>query len=309
MAIDVSYDLRTAVYDRLQRLDFATHDRMDTGQVVSRASSDVGMMLAILSIVPILLGNVVLLVVSLIVMTVLSPALTLIALLMVPLLLVTGLKMRNAVFPATWDAQQRAGEVAGVVDEAVTGVRVVKGFGQEERELRHLAGTAEGLYQSRTRLVRIQALYTPTLSSIPVLGQVAVLVFGGWLAMEGHISLGTFLAFSSYLIQMVSPVRMLATAMAITQQARAAPSGCSTSSTRPSNIVDAPDAVDARPGALGDPLRPTSTSTTTRAAATCSTGSTSPCAPARPWRWWARAARASRPQRCSCHASTTCRRG
>ena len=62
MAIDVSYDLRTAVYDRLQRLDFATHDRMDTGQVVSRASSDVGMMLAILSIVPILLGNVVLLV-------------------------------------------------------------------------------------------------------------------------------------------------------------------------------------------------------------------------------------------------------
>ena len=147
VAIDVSYDLRTAVYDRLQRLDFATHDRMDTGQVVSRASSDVGMMLAILSIVPILLGNVVLLVVSLIVMAVLSPPLTLIALLMVPLLLVTGLKMRNAVFPATWDAQQRAGEVAGVVDEAVTGVRVVKGFGQEERELRHLAGTAEGPLQ------------------------------------------------------------------------------------------------------------------------------------------------------------------
>ena len=243
VAIDVSYDLRTAVYDRLQRLDFATHDRMDTGQVVSRASSDVGMMLAILSIVPILLGNVVLLVVSLIVMTVLSPALTLIALLMVPLLLVTGLKMRNAVFPATWDAQQRAGEVAGVVDEAVTGVRVVKGFGQEERELRHLAGTAEGLYKSRTRLVRIQALYTPTLSSIPVLGQVAVLFFGGWLAMEGHISLGTFLAFSSYLIQMVSPVRMLATALAITQQARAGAERLLDILDTPSNIVDAPDAV------------------------------------------------------------------
>src|SRR4029077_12438642 len=243
VAIDVSYDLRTAVYDRLQRLDFATHDRMDTGQGVSRASRDRGMMLAILSIVPILLGNVVLLVVSLIVMTVLSPALTLIALLMVPLLLVTGLKMRNAVFPATWDAQQRAGEVAGVVDEAVTGVRVVKGFGQEERELRHLAGTAEGLYKSRTRLVRIQALYTPTLSSIPVLGQVAVLFFGGWLAMEGHISLGTFLAFSSYLIQMVSPVRMLATALAITQQARAGAERLLDILDTPSNIVDAPDAV------------------------------------------------------------------
>src|SRR4029079_16854584 len=74
VAIDVSYDLRTAVYDRLQRLDFATPDRRAACQVWPRASSDVGMMLAILSIVPILLGNVVLLVVSLIVMTVLSPA-------------------------------------------------------------------------------------------------------------------------------------------------------------------------------------------------------------------------------------------
>src|SRR3954469_14308636 len=127
VAIDVSYDLRTAVYERLQRLDFATHDRMDTGQGVSRAPSapgpvvprpppDVGSMLGVLSILPILLGNVVLLVVSLIVMAFLSPTLTLIALAMVPLLLITGLKMRKAVFPATWHAQQRAGEVAGVVD-------------------------------------------------------------------------------------------------------------------------------------------------------------------------------------------------
>src|SRR6478735_850312 len=243
VAIDVSYDLRTSVFDRLQRMDFTTHDRMDTGQVVSRASSDVGMMLAILSIVPILLGNVVLLVVSLIVMTVLSPALTLIALLMVPLLLVTGLKMRNAVFPATWDAQQRAGEVAGVVDEAVTGVRVVKGFGQEQRELRHLSDTAGDLYRSRTRLVKIQALYTPTLSSIPVFGQVAVLAVGGWLAIEGYLTLGTFLAFSSYLVQMVSPVRMVATALAVAQQARAGGERLLDILDTPIGIVDAPDAV------------------------------------------------------------------
>jgi ATP-binding cassette, subfamily B, bacterial len=247
VALDVSYDLRTAVYDHLQRLDFATHDRMDTGQVVSRASSDVGMMLAILSIVPILLGNVVLLVVSLIVMSILSPALTLIALLIVPLLLITGLKMRRAVFPATWDAQQRAGEVAGVVDEAVTGVRVVKGFGQEQRELRHLSDTAGDLYRSRTRLVRIQSLYTPTLSSIPVFGQVAVLAVGGWLAIEGHLTLGTFLAFSSYLVQMVSPVRMVATALAVAQQARAGGERLLDILDTPIGIVDAPDAVSIGP--------------------------------------------------------------
>ncbi len=68
-------------------------------------------------------------------MVVLSPPLTLVVLLTLPLLLVVALRLRTTIFPATWDAQQRAGEVAGVVDEAVTGVRVVKGFGQEDREL------------------------------------------------------------------------------------------------------------------------------------------------------------------------------
>jgi ATP-binding cassette subfamily B protein len=108
-----------------------------------------------------------------------------------------------------------------VVDEAVTGVRVVKGFGQEDRELGHLADAGEDLYKARTRLVRLQARYTPVLSSIPVLGQVAVLAYGGWLAIEGHITLGTFLAFSSYLVQLVAPVRMFALLMAVISQARA----------------------------------------------------------------------------------------
>ena len=65
------------------------------------------------------------------------------------------MKMRSQIFPATWHAQQRVGEVAGVVDESVTGVRVVKGFGQEDRELAHLADAASGLFASRSRLVRL----------------------------------------------------------------------------------------------------------------------------------------------------------
>ena len=216
------------------------------------------------------------------------------------MLLITGLKMRRAVFPATWDAQQRAGEVAGVVDEAVTGVRVVKGFGQERRELRHLADTAGDLYRSRTRLVRIQSLYTPTLSSIPVFGQVAVLAVGGWLAIEGHLTLGTFLAFSSYLLQMVSPVRMVATALAVAQQARAG-------GERLLDILDTPIRHRRRarrrrhrPGAPRDPLRARPLPPHARRPPTCSAASTSRCAPARPSPSSAPAARASRRRRCSC---------
>jgi ATP-binding cassette subfamily B protein len=221
VSLDVQFDLRNAIYERLQRLDFAAHDSMQTGQLVSRASSDLGLLQGLLSFLPILLGNVVMLVLSLVVMTILSPLLTLVMLVTLPLLLIVSLRLRRTIFPATWDAQQRAGDVAGVVDEAVTGVRVVKGFGQEDREVERLAATARELYGSRARLVRLQAKFTPLLAAIPAFAQVAVLALGGWLALQGQVTLGTFLAFSSYLVQLVAPVRMLANLMAIGQQARA----------------------------------------------------------------------------------------
>src|SRR5207248_2345106 len=221
VSLDVQYDLRNAVYERLQRLDFASHDQLQTGQLVSRANSDVGLLQGLLMFMPIMLGNLVFLVMALAVMVYYSPPLTIVALLAVPAMLAVTLRLRTTIFPASWDAQQRAGEVAGVVDEAVTGVRVVKGFGQEDREIAHLADTAGGLFRSRARLVTLQARYMPMLQAVPVLAQVAVLGFGGWLAMHGHLTLGTFLAFSSYMVQLVAPVRMFATLIAVGQQARA----------------------------------------------------------------------------------------
>ena len=221
VSLDVQYDLRNAVYERLQRLDFASHDQLQTGQLVSRANSDVGLLQGLLMFMPIMLGNLVFLVMALAMMVYYSPPLTIVALLAVPAMLAVTLRLRTTIFPASWDAQQRAGEVAGVVDEAVTGVRVVKGFGQEDREIEHLADTAGGLFRSRARLIKLQARYTPMLQAVPVLAQVAVLGFGGWLAMHGHLTLGTFLAFSSYMVQLVAPVRMFATLIAVGQQARA----------------------------------------------------------------------------------------
>ena len=221
VALDVQYDLRNAIYERLQRLDLGSHDELSTGQLVSRASSDVGLLQGMLSFLPITAGNLVMVVVSLVVMVILSPLLTVVALVAVPALAWVALSLRTKVFPATWDAQQRAGDVAQVVDEAVSGVRVVKGFGQEDRALADLTAAAGGLYRSRVRNVRVQARYTPALQAIPVLAQVATLALGGWLAIEGRITLGTFLAFSSYLVQLVAPVRMMAALLAVGQQARA----------------------------------------------------------------------------------------
>ncbi|MGZ4758721.1 MAG: ABC transporter transmembrane domain-containing protein, partial [Acidimicrobiales bacterium] len=248
VSLDVQFDLRNAIYERLQRLDFAGHDQLQTGQLVSRASSDLGLIQALLSFLPIMLGNAVMLLLSLVIMAILSPPLTLVMLVTLPILLLISMKMRSQIFPATWHAQQRVGEVAGVVDESVTGVRVVKGFGQEDRELAHLADSAGNLFASRSRLVRLQARFTAALQAIPSLAQVAVLGLGGWLALEGHLTLGTFLAFSSYLVQLVAPVRMFAGLFAIGQQARAG-------TERVLDVLDAnalvqekPDAVDLEPG-------------------------------------------------------------
>jgi ATP-binding cassette, subfamily B, bacterial len=220
-AFDVQHDLRTTIFERVQRLDFARHDQLPTGQVVSRANSDLALVQTLLSFLPLATGNVVLLVLSLVVMLVLSPLLTLIVLAIVPALLFVSLRLRRVMFPAQWDSLQRAGEVAGVVDEAVSGVRVVKGFGQEDRELAGLTDAAEGLYRSRVRTVRLQARYQSALQAIPALGQVGVLALGGWLAIEGQISIGTFLAFSTYLVQLLAPVRMFAGMVAVAEQARA----------------------------------------------------------------------------------------
>jgi ATP-binding cassette subfamily B protein len=221
VSLDVQYDIRNTIYDQLQRLDFARHDEMQTGQLVSRANSDVGLIQGLLAFLPIMSGNVLLLLASVVIMFILSPLLTVVSLIVVPLLGLVAMRMRGKVFPASWDSQQKAGEVAGVVDEAVTGVRVVKGFGQEDRELERLTDSAERLYASRMRAVRLQARYQPTLQALPVMGQVAILALGGWLALHHRITIGTFLAFSTYLLQMVSPARMLAGLLTVGQQARA----------------------------------------------------------------------------------------
>ena len=221
VALGVQYDLRNDIYARLQRLDFARHDQFHTGQLVSRAISDVALVQGLLAFLPLFSGNVLLLLSSLVVMAVLSPLLTVVALLVVPVTTVVALRLRTTVFPAAWDAQQKAGEVAGVVEESVAGVRVVKAFGQEDRALGQLTAAAQDLYSSRMRAVRIQAWFASTLQAVPTLGQVGVLALGGWLALRGRISIGTFLAFSSYLLQLVAPVRMLSTFTVMAQQARA----------------------------------------------------------------------------------------
>ncbi|MER6123137.1 ABC transporter ATP-binding protein [Streptomyces sp. NPDC001795] len=221
LALDVQHDLRTEMYGTITRLDGRRQDELSTGQVVGRATSDLQLIQGLLFMLPMTIGNVLLFLISLVIMAWLSLPLTLVALAVAPALWFIAKRSRSRLHPATWYAQAQAAAVATVVDGAVSGVRVVKGFGQEEQETGKLREVGRRLFAGRLRTIRLNATYTPALQAVPALGQVAMLALGGWLAVRGHITLGTFVAFSSYLAQLVGPVRMLAVVLTVGQQARA----------------------------------------------------------------------------------------
>ncbi|MFJ8195493.1 ABC transporter ATP-binding protein [Streptomyces sp. NPDC096152] len=221
LALDVQHDLRTEMYGTITRLDGRRQDELSTGQVVGRATSDLQLIQGLLFMLPMTIGNVLLFLISLVIMAWLSLPLTLVALAVAPALGWIARRSRTRLHPATWYAQAQAAAVAGVVDGAVSGVRVVKGFGQEEQETGKLREVGRRLFAGRLRTIRLSARFTPALQAVPALGQVAMLALGGWLAVRGHITLGTFVAFSTYLAQLVGPVRMLAVVLTVGQQARA----------------------------------------------------------------------------------------
>ncbi|MEU0223813.1 ABC transporter ATP-binding protein [Streptomyces sp. NPDC006284] len=221
LALDVQHDLRTDMYGTITRLDGRRQDELSTGQVVGRATSDLQLIQGLLFMLPMTIGNILLFLISLVIMAWLSPPLTLVALAVAPALWFIARRSRTRLHPATWYAQAQAAAVAGVVDGSVSGVRVVKGFGQEDQETGKLREVGRRLFAGRLRTIRLNATYTPALQAVPALGQVAMLALGGWLAVHGSITLGTFVAFSTYLAQLVGPVRMLAMVLTVGQQARA----------------------------------------------------------------------------------------
>ena len=246
MALDVQHAMRTELFESLSRLDGARQDEIHTGQLVGRSISDINMAQQLLQWVPLILGSVLLFIFSLVIMVALSPLLALVAVAVAPALWLIATASRRKLFPASWHAQQVVGEVAGIVDETVGGVRVVKGFGQEEQEMERMEATSEELFGSRLRMIRFTAKYNPALTAIPSLGLVGVLLLGGWLAIHGDVTLGTFLAFSTYLAQLAGPVRVLTSLVTIGQEARA-------SVIRVFEVIDSKPVITDKPDAIALP--------------------------------------------------------
>lgn len=222
LSLDVQHRLRLDLLSSLQALDGQGQDAIRTGQVVSRSISDLQLVQGLLAMAPMVAGAALQLVLSLVVMAFLSPLLTVITLVIAPAVAVTAYFSRRALFAATWSAQQSAADLAQHVEETITGVRVVKGFGQESRAIGRLEELGRRLYARRIRAARVNARYAPILASLPQLGLVGVIGLGGYLALQGAISVGTFLAFASYVTMIAAVARILSGMLVMAQLSRAA---------------------------------------------------------------------------------------
>ncbi|MGQ4600404.1 ABC transporter transmembrane domain-containing protein [Nocardia sp. R6R-6] len=222
LSLDVQHALRVNLLGSLQRLDGIGQDTLRTGQVVSRSITDLQLVQGLMAMTP--LSGMALLEFALAagVMIWLSPPLAAVALLVVPAIGLVVYRVRPRLHAATWSAQQRAADLAQHVEETVTGVRVVKGFGQEARMVDLLERHGRTLFAERMRAARIDAGFAPTVASIPQLGMVAVIAIGGVLALHGSIGVGTFVAFAAYVAVMTGTARILSSVIVMAQLTRAA---------------------------------------------------------------------------------------
>lgn len=207
-AFRIQDDLRRDIYDTLQRLDFTGHSQLQSGQLVSRVNSDLRYVHLLLSWIPVMAATGISALLSLIVMSILSPVVAALVLAVIIAVFAVTNRQRRKVYAAAWDAQQRDAEVTTLVEEAVTGVRVVRAFGQQRTETARLHGSLLSMFASRVRSVRLRAPFTASVQTAPLAGQVLVLLAGGLLVLNGQLTVGVFLACTGYLAELVGVARI-----------------------------------------------------------------------------------------------------
>jgi ABC-type multidrug transport system fused ATPase/permease subunit len=248
VSLGVEYDLRNRMYEHLHSLELGFFDSQQTGQLMSRATVDLqsvrfflgyGLIFILQSALTILIAAGVMLAVA--------PGLALVALAPMPFVIWISFRYGRRNRPASQEVQQRIAELTAEAEENIGGVRVVKAFAQEERQLRRFRHSVRRVFDQSMVSTRLRAFYSPFIGFLPQLGLAAVLFVGGRQAIRGEISIGEFVAFYGYVLLLTSPMRMLGIALGMAQRAVA-------SGQRVFELLDRRPRLTAPPGA--PPLPP-----------------------------------------------------
>jgi ABC-type multidrug transport system fused ATPase/permease subunit len=220
VSLGVEYDLRNRMYEHLHSLELAFFDGQQTGQLMSRSTVDLqsvrfflgyGLIFIVQSALTILIAAGVMLAVD--------PLLAAVALAPMPLVIWVSFRYGRRNRPATQEVQQRIAELTAEAEENISGVRVVKAFAQEERQLRRFSRAVARVFDQSMVSTRLRAFYAPFIGFLPQLGLAGVLFVGGRQAINGSLAVGDFVAFYGYVLMLTSPMRMLGFALGMAQRA------------------------------------------------------------------------------------------
>lgn len=214
--------LRERLFTHLQGLHIGYHDVAQTGQLMSRASSDLGLVQGFVVMIPLTLSNVMQIIGVVIILALSQPLLALIALAPLPFVNLLARRFSNAIHPAVLAVQAEQAELANVVEESVSGIRVVKGFGAEATQMEKLRKEADDIRKVSLGAARIRSRFLPGIDLLPSLGLIAVLGIGGHRVINGQMSVGELVAFNSYLVMLIWPLRNIGMTIAFGQRAAAA---------------------------------------------------------------------------------------
>ena len=222
LAFRIDTELRALIYEHLGTLSFSYYDRTQSGDVISRANSDIRSIQIFFSFAPIAVISVLIFFFAFALMLVIHVPLALVTMCTMPAVHYFGMRFRRTVFPLSWITQARMAEVAGIVDENINGTRVVKSFAAEKQQIRVLSKAAQRLRWAATATVEARARFNPLIEALPRISMMLVLLYGGWLAIDGQVTIGTLVAFNAYVIMLQLPFRLIG--FLLTQGQRAAAS-------------------------------------------------------------------------------------
>ncbi len=222
VSLGVERDLRNILYGHLQRLELSFFDRQQTGQLMSRATVDLQSVRFFLGYGMIFIGQSLLsILLAAAAMFALQPGLAALALFPVPLVVLIAWRYGRRSRPALQEAQQRIAELTAEAEENIGGVRVVKAFAQEGRQLGRFKDSVQRVFDQQLCATRIQALYGPMISFLPNLGLAMILFVGGRQVIDGTLTVGGFTAFYAYLLMLIAPMRTLGYMLSAAQRATA----------------------------------------------------------------------------------------
>ena len=224
LSLNVEYDLRQSLYTHLQGMSFGFYDKHQTGQLLSRATSDVSAVRMFLGYGLVFItqyGASLIAAAALLFIT--SWQLALITFVLLPPIAIVATRYSRRSHPVLRDIQQRIADVTTQAEESIVGVRVVKAFAQEDAEGARFAERTERVFERELDSARIQARYSPLLDLLPQLAFAVIILVGGLLVIDHRLSLGGFITYNLYLALLIWPLRMIG--MWIGQYQRAVASG------------------------------------------------------------------------------------